>query len=71
MSLLLLFYKSKYNDWLIAKLINIFADVEERRKKREESMAFMQTLSWTRKHIQLWVPIDMYVRRNMKENEDV
>jgi hypothetical protein len=26
--------KSKYNNWLIAKLINVFADVEERRKKR-------------------------------------
>jgi hypothetical protein len=34
--------KSKYNNWLIAKLINIFADMEERRKKSEESLAPMQ-----------------------------
>jgi hypothetical protein len=34
-------YESKYNNWFIAKLINIFTDVEERRKEREESLAPM------------------------------
>jgi len=34
--------KSKYNNWLIAKLINIFDDMEERRKEREYSLALMQ-----------------------------
>jgi hypothetical protein len=41
--------KSKYNNWLIAKLINIFADVEEK-KEREESSALMQAISWAWKH---------------------
>jgi hypothetical protein len=37
--------KIKYNNWLIAKLINIFADVKERRKERVESSALMQAPS--------------------------
>jgi hypothetical protein len=44
--------QSKYNNRLIDKLINIFADVEERRKEREESSAPMRAPSWTRKHRQ-------------------
>jgi hypothetical protein len=43
-------HKSKYNNWLIAELINIFADVEERRKERKKSLTLMQAPSWTRKH---------------------
>jgi hypothetical protein len=31
--------KSKYNNWLIAKLINVFADVKERSKEKKESLA--------------------------------
>jgi hypothetical protein len=42
--------KSKYNNWLIAMLINVFADVEEKRKGREESLALMQATSWAQKH---------------------
>jgi hypothetical protein len=42
---------AKYNNLLI-ELINIFADVKERRKEREESWALMQTPSWTRKYMQ-------------------
>ena len=36
------------NDWLIviAKLINVFADVE---KRREETLSIMQAPSWARK----------------------
>jgi len=37
--------QSRYNNWLIAKLINVFADVE-RREEREESLALMQASSW-------------------------
>jgi hypothetical protein len=59
---------SKHNNWLIAKLINIFANVEARRKEGEESWAPMQAPSWTRKHRH---PIEIYVRRNKKENEDI
>jgi len=29
-------YENKYNNWLIAKLINVFANVEERRKERRK-----------------------------------
>jgi hypothetical protein len=63
--------KSKYNNWLIIKLINIFTDVEERKNEREESLAPMQAPSCTQKYRQQWVPIKMYVRRNRKENEDM
>jgi hypothetical protein len=45
--------------------------VKERRKEREESLAPVQTPSWTRKHRQQWVLIEIYVRRNRKENEDI
>jgi hypothetical protein len=44
------FHQSKYNNWLIAKLINGFADAEERKKKREESLALMEATSWAHKH---------------------
>jgi hypothetical protein len=33
--------KSRYNNEFIAKLVNIFADVEERGEEREESWALM------------------------------
>jgi hypothetical protein len=33
------FVWSRYNNWFIAKLINIFTDGKERRKRREESLA--------------------------------
>ena len=39
------YLKSKYNNWLIAKLMNIFTDVEERMNEREESLALMQAPS--------------------------
>jgi hypothetical protein len=44
------FRKSRYNNGLIAKLVSIFADVEERGEEREESLALMQATSWTRNH---------------------
>jgi hypothetical protein len=34
--------QSKYNGNLIAKLASIFADMEERREKREESLPLIQ-----------------------------
>jgi hypothetical protein len=40
-------------------------------EEREESLTPIQTPSWTRKHRQYWVPIEMYVRRNRKENKDI
>jgi hypothetical protein len=36
----------------LVKLINIFADVKEKRKEREECLAPMQAPSWIRKHKQ-------------------
>jgi hypothetical protein len=42
--------KSRYNSGLIAKLVSIFADVEEKGEEREESLALMQATSWVRKH---------------------
>jgi hypothetical protein len=37
--------KSKYNNRLITKLINIFFDVEERRKEKKEGLTLIQALS--------------------------
>jgi hypothetical protein len=45
--------KSRYNNGLIAKLVSIFADVEERGEEREESSALMQAINWTRNHSHL------------------
>jgi hypothetical protein len=59
--------KSRYNNGFIAKLVRIFADVEERGEEREESLALMQATSWARHHRHMWAQTKMYVRRNMKE----
>jgi hypothetical protein len=56
-----------YNNELIAKLVSIFADVEEREEKREESLALMQATSWVRNHRHMWAQTKVYVKRNMKE----
>jgi hypothetical protein len=50
-----IYYKSRYNNGLIAKLVSIFADGEEREKKREENLALMQATSWARNHRHMWV----------------
>jgi hypothetical protein len=34
--------KSRYNNWLITKLISIFANVEERWEEREEGLALIK-----------------------------
>ena len=41
--------KSKYNNRLIAKLVSIFADMEERREEREESLAHILAPSQAQK----------------------
>jgi hypothetical protein len=56
-----------YNNGLIAKLVSIFTDVEERGEKRKESLALMQVTSCARKHRHLWAQTKVHVRRNMKE----
>jgi hypothetical protein len=45
--------------------------VEERKKEREESWTPMQAISWTRMHRHWWVLVEMYVRRNRKDNENI
>jgi hypothetical protein len=43
--------KSKYNNYFIAKLINIFIiNIEERRKEKEKSLTFVQAICWISKH---------------------
>jgi hypothetical protein len=37
---------------LIATLVGIFTDMDERKEEREESLAFMQAPSYAWKHIQ-------------------
>ena len=44
---------SRYNNWLIAKLINIFAIVEERKEESEKSLALKQTPSWARSRMRM------------------
>jgi hypothetical protein len=39
--------KSRYNNGLITKLVNIFADVKERGEERKESLTLMQVTSCT------------------------
>jgi hypothetical protein len=39
------FFKSRYNNELIVKLVSIFVDVEEEEEKKEESFALMQATS--------------------------
>jgi hypothetical protein len=36
----------------MGKLVSIFADVNEGREKREESLALMQATNWAWKHMQ-------------------
>jgi hypothetical protein len=54
--------KSRYNNGLIAKLISIFANMEERREEREESLAPTQTPNWARIHRHLWAQTKIYVK---------
>jgi hypothetical protein len=35
------FFKNRYNNKLIVKLVSIFADMEEREEEKKESLAFM------------------------------
>jgi len=46
--------KSKYNNGPIAKLANVFVNVEERRRRERESLALMQVTSWTQEPMQWW-----------------
>jgi hypothetical protein len=57
----------RYNNELIAKLLSIFTDVEERGGERENSLTLMQATSWVRNHRHLKTQIKVYVRRNRKE----
>ena len=60
---------SKYNNGLKAKLFSSFADVEERREEREESLALILTPSLVRKYKYLWTQIEVYVRKSKKEKD--
>jgi hypothetical protein len=42
--------------------------VEEKRKKREESLTLIQATSWTREPMQWWAQIELLMRRIRKEN---
>jgi hypothetical protein len=42
--------KNRYNNKLIAKLVSIFSDVDERGDERRGSLALMQEISWAQKH---------------------
>ena len=60
--------KSRYNNGFKVKLVSIFADVEEKMKEREKSLAFVLASSLARKHKHLWAQIKIHVRKIRKEN---
>ena len=60
-------WQSKYNNGLKAKLVSIFAAVEERREEREESLALVLAPSLARKHGHFWAQTKVYVRKSKKK----
>ena len=60
---------SKYNNGLKAKLVSSFADVEERREEREESLALILSPSLVWKYKYLWIQIEIYVRKSVRKKK--
>ena len=54
---------------LKAKLVSIFADVEERREEREYSLVLVLTPNLARKHRHLGVQIKIHVRESREKNK--
>ena len=59
----------QYNNGFKAKLVSSFADVEERREEREESLVLILAPSLVRKYKYLWTQIEIYVRKSKKEKD--